>query len=227
LHGLDCPVLNRPLPGLESAALYPNGDKIRRVLACGFQLPAAMVTSSDESACQFYDRCGQHVLLRTSPWQLSWQLIEGAAGSQALPAILAKQPVYMQDIPMGQWYQVFTVGNRAFGGVAPAGCYAQEGSQLSLQPCVLAEDIQERCCRLARAFHVDFAQLSLLQTPENAWYCFDVSTFPVYTQCETALQEAITRALADLLISGDRSAAHDLTLWHARRPNPGIRVSMP
>ena len=98
---------------------------------------------------------------------------------------------------------MFTVGERAFGVSVSMDHIEGRNGKEPLQAAEISPVLQERCCRLAQALHLDFAQLHILKTDQGQEYCFDVNSFPIYDLCEEPLQESITAALAELLEKGD------------------------
>jgi hypothetical protein len=189
LHSLDCRVINRPIPGITGRPIFTNRDHVGCVTQCRFKLPATLVTSSSESAFRFYDCCGRRAILRSPSGQIPWWLISGTEGAEHVQAALARHPVCLQQVPCGTWLQVFTVGDRAFGASDQSDLTEGGNAKVSPQAFALSPELRERCCLLAQALSLDFSQMQLLRTEQGEVYCFDVSIFPTYDNCEERLQE--------------------------------------
>lgn len=226
LNALDCRVINRPFPGMACRPIFTGIERVRRIRQCGFKIPATLVTSSHEEASRFYDRCGRIAILGSLSGQFPWRLICGEEGRD-LQAVLARHPIYLQEVPAGEWLQVFTVGERAFGASVHIDHIAGRNGKAALQAAELSPVLQERCGRLAQALRLDFAQLSILKTEQGEVYCFDVNGFPVYDPCEEPLQESIATALAELLEKGDRRSSDDLDFWRSSRSGDSVRLRAP
>lgn len=201
---LDCRVINRPRAGVGRNPIFANREQLKEVVQSGFELPKTLVTANYERALSFYESCGQIAILGSQSHPNGPQLIKGEEGLVQLQELLEQQPpIYLQEVLPGEWFQAFVAGSKVFGASfwfnSPAG-----GKQMLPFPeAKLSPELQERCYKLARTLKLDFLQLRWLQTEANQAYCFDVSEFPTYFQCEKPLQEKITTALADLLQKGD------------------------
>lgn len=226
-YALDCRVVNRPIPGAISRPIFTGIERVRRIRQCGFKLPPTLVTPSYEKALRFYHRCSQRAILGSLSGQFPWQLIMGKEGERDLQAVLAQHPIYLQETPVGEWLQVFTVGERAFGASVPMDPIAGRNGKEPLQAAEISPALQVRCCRLAQALHLDFAQLHILKTDQGEEYCFDVISFPIYDPCEDSLQESITAALAELLEKGGRRASDDLAFWRFSRSGDDVYLRAP
>jgi hypothetical protein len=176
----------------------------RAITKCDFKLPKTFITSNLESASQFYENCNQRTVLSSPSKQINGQLIEGQQGLSYLQKVLTKHPICLQEAPLGLWFQVFTVGDRSFGSSFCVETIAGEIRKTNTQTVELSPILQEKCCKLAQALHLEFAQFYLLQTNDGKNYCFDVKDFPTYEQCDEQLQEDITAALAELLKKGNK-----------------------
>ena len=227
LNSFDCRVINRPRPWMWHRSVCASAEKVRGITQCGFILPATQVTSSGEAASRFYDRCGRRAILGSPSGQIPWRLITGEEGGGYLRAVLARHPIFVQEVPAGQWVQVFTVGDSVFGASGRIALGTEENGRVPLQAAELTPALHERCYRLAQALHLDFSHIHLLQTEQGDEYCFDLSAFPVYDQCEGHLQERITSALGELLEKGDRRTSDDPAAGRSGRSGDGIRLRVP
>jgi len=198
LNFLDCPVINRPTPGMACPPFFANSYQVIEVMRCHFKVPEMLVTSSPKHALSFYDSCNQVSILGSPGSPL---LIKGEEGATHLQTILSQQaqPIYLQGVSEGEWFQAFVVGNKVFGASFWFESLAGEKQKMPFQAVELPAKLQEQCCKLAQALKLDFLQVRLLQTEPNEVFCFDVSDFPFYVQCENLLQKEIVTALVDLL----------------------------
>jgi hypothetical protein len=222
-NALPCRVVNRPIPGGLRRPLLAAGAA-SQMLRCGFRLPAMQLTSDADEAVAFYRRCGQRALLSSPSGRDLWRSVRGKQGAEEIEAALARHPIVLQELPDGEWLQLFTVGDRAFGTLAPAELLGGGSDQGPLRAVELSVWLQERCCRLARAFRLDFAQLQLLRTERGELYCLDLSALPDPSRCGPPLQQQITAALATLLLGGDERSADDPASWRPGRSGDGLRL---
>jgi hypothetical protein len=222
-NALPCRVVNRPVPGslrrpLFGAAAAPS---IRR---CGFRLPAMCLCSSAEEAIPFYRRCGQRALLSSPSGSGLWRMVQGKQGIGEVEEALTRHPVTLQELPDGEGLRVFTVGDQAFGMRAPLGLGVGRGGEGSVRSAELSPALRARCCQLARAFGLDFAEIQLLHGERGETYCLDLGIMPDYARCEEALQEQITAALVTLLLGQEERSADDPASRHPGRSGHGLRL---
>jgi hypothetical protein len=206
LSSLPCRVINRPIHGMARRPVALRVERARQIAACGFKLPAILMTSSEERAVRFYERFGENVLVGVLSGREGWRLIHGREGICELKALLARGPICLQEVPPGRWLQVITVGDQAFGAEAGANHLGEERSRGPLQT-VEPSSLRMDCCRLARAFQLEFAQLEVVQSGTGERYCLDVSPWPTLGACAEPLQESIVASLAQLLKGGDPHTA--------------------
>jgi hypothetical protein len=185
------------------------------------------LTSEAEEALAFYQRCGRRAVLSSPSGRHLRRVVGGKAGAGEIEAALARHPIVLQEAPDGEWLQVFTVGERAFGARALVELPVGGDDQGPLRAVELPPAFQTQCCRLAGAFRLDFARLLLLQTERAEFYCLDLSSRPEYANCEEAVQQQITAALAARLMGGDKRCGDDPAAWRAGRPGDGVRLRAP
>jgi hypothetical protein len=222
-NALPCRVVNRPVPGRLRRPLFA-ADAASLVSRCGFRLPAMRLTFDEAEAATFYRLCGREALLSSPSGQHLWQPVRGEEGAREIAAALVRHPIYLQELPDGERLQVFTVGERAFGTLADGDLLGSGEERASLPAADLPVRLQEQCCRLARSFQLDFAQLQLLRTQLGEFYCLDLSPTPDYTRCEPGLRQQITAALTTLLGGGEGKSSNDPALRRAGRPGDGVRL---
>jgi hypothetical protein len=203
LSSLPCRVINRPIHGMARRPVALRVENSRQIAECGFKLPAILMTSSEERAVRFYERFGENALVGVLSGREGWRLIRGREGTGQLKALLARGPVCLQEVPPGQWLQVITVGDQAFGVEVCATRLGEERSRGPLQTVEPSSRLRTECCRLARAFHLEFAQFEVVQSGTGERYCLDVSPWPTLDACAEPLQESIVASLAQLLEGGD------------------------
>jgi hypothetical protein len=203
LNSLDCLVVNRPKPGMVRAPILVNREQIEVVKQCGLKLPNMLVTASPERALSFYNSHNQIAIIGSPSTPFFLDLIKGEEGVSKLELVLnQQQPIYLQEIPQGQWLQVFVVDNRVFG----SSFWFNSQIGVNFPKTELSPELQEQCCKLAQVLELDFMQVRLVQTEQSEAYCYDINEFPSYIQCDKELQEGIKTALAELLEKGNRGA---------------------
>lgn len=203
LNSLNCLVINRPKPGFICTPQFANSLQIKEIKRCGLKLPNMVLTTSYENALNFYDSCNRIAILGSTSPPILLQMIKGEDGVSQLQATLNKQqPIYIQEVPVGKWFQAFVAGNSVLG----SSFWFDSQAGIPFQAVELSLELQEQCCKLAQALQFKFMQIRILQTEQGESYCYDISEFPSYAQCEKLLQEKITIALAELLEKGEREA---------------------
>jgi hypothetical protein len=221
-HAFSGCVINRPSLGQTPRWPFTSATAARQVDALGFRLPDQVMTSEVRSALQFYRGAGRRALLGSPTGRRMWRLLLGDAGEQELQAAACESPVRLLAAPEGEWLQVFTVGDRAFGTAAPLDRLTEAGEPLGAA--AVSPALAEACCGLARSMRLEFAHIHLLRTGCGRLYCLDLVTMPEINGCEVALQTEIAVALAERL-AGDEGAWTDgSTLRSAGRS--GDRLSL-
>jgi hypothetical protein len=207
LNALPCRVVNRPTPGVARRSVALRVQRSDQIAEAGFKLPALLMTSSYESAARFLERYDQRALVAHPSGRTGWRWIAGEEGAGLLRALLGRGPLYVQELPPGQWLQVTIVGDQVFGATGGIRLLGEKPDMPRLQAVALPSSIQESCRRLARALDLELAQLQLAQNEQGELYCLDISPWPELEQYEAALQEKIIGSLAGLLAWGHPSAA--------------------
>lgn len=195
-------VLNR------ASAMASNGSKPfqgQLIRACGFAVPQTLVTNILDEAVAFRALHGKVVYKSIS----SERSIVRELRDEDLSRLdrISACPVQFQQKVDGRDVRVHVVGTRIFATniMAVVDDYryaANEGESAQLTPCELDDDLAQRCLRLASCLGLLFAGIDLRITPDGRAYCFEVNPSPGYSYYEANTGQAISEAVASLLLDG-------------------------
>jgi hypothetical protein len=179
LAGLDCPVVNRPVPGGVGRLIVRESA----VLAASALEPTPMLMTSDrEAALAFYrDHCNRRAMVAPATADTPPELIEGEDAEASLAA-RASSPIVLQAMPEGTSESVWVVGERSVcvNGVAPS--------------------VLDACAQAARGLGLELARFDLVTVSEQA-ACVEISPMPDLPDDTHACGELL-HALCDLLATG-------------------------
>jgi hypothetical protein len=180
LAGLECPVVNRPIPGDVGRVVVRAGG---RLAACGLALAPTLVTWEPDAATEFYGSvCNQRALASRPTGRTKPELIEGRQGADWL-AHSAGEPLVLQALPEGERANVIVIGERA----------------IRLDGDGLGAAERSACVRAAAVLGLALARFSLVLGSAGA-VCLDVSELPDLPT--NGHERAVVGALCDLLADG-------------------------
>jgi glutathione synthase/RimK-type ligase-like ATP-grasp enzyme len=196
--------VNRP------KAMAPNGSKPYQaawIRTHGFRVPATLLTTHPAAVLEFRDQY-HRVVYKSISGVRSIVSRLADADLERLDDVMWC-PTQFQEFILGTDYRVHVVGGRVFACrvTSNADDYrygARSGSNPTIEACHLPADVEERCVALSRDMGLTVSGLDLRQTPEGAWYCFEVNPSPGFTYFEDATGQAIADAIADLLAQADQ-----------------------
>jgi hypothetical protein len=224
LQSLDCLVICRPDPRISRRLAVAAVEWRPAIHEAGFRLARVLATADPAAAHDFCGAGDQPVLLRSPSGLDPWKLLEGENGAAHRAALMARHPVYLQELPGGRGLRVFVVGERVLGCDGDLSRVAGTNVPPRFRAVALSPDEQQQCRRLARLLDLEFAQMDLVETESGELYCLDVSPWPELESCEPELQRMMATALADLLEGGWKRGSDDPGVWRSGRPGDGVRV---
>lgn len=196
-------VLNR------ASAMASNGSKPfqgQLIRAHGFAIPETLISSEPDEVAAFWARHGKVVYKSISSERSIVRELrdEDLARLERIRAC----PVQFQEKVEGRDLRVHVVGTRLFATSirAESDDYryaANEGEPARLTPCELDDGLAQRCLRLSSGLGLLFAGIDLRITPDGRAYCFEVNPSPGYSYYEGNTGQAISAAVAQLLIGRD------------------------
>lgn len=204
LHSLPARVVNRPVPGLSGRHIYARHGGAESVARAGFEVPDFCVATAPGRLCEMVRESNQpKAIVAGLHAPIAPMLVRATGVNAAVEELSAGHPIaplYAQPIPRGEFVQIFLVGDRAFGVTGPpSGTRGNCGDQGSKR--FLHRETVDKARALTNHWGLEFAQISVVETPNEGAYCLDMIEFPIYNHCEPNVQAGITSELASLLES--------------------------
>jgi len=204
LRAFRGPVINRPIPAI-TGHVFTAVDRLAAVEKAGFRMANTYIASSKEAIMELAGRLGPKAALGSMTYQFQTEVVETAQLKGAIEKVMGAEsmcPMYVQEIPEGQFHRVLVVGDNVFGVEVANGAFpAKPGSTARNAEAPVAPELAERCRRLANSLGVGFCQIGSVHTGTE-WICVDETDFPFYEDCEEGLRMRVAEALGDLLLSG-------------------------
>jgi hypothetical protein len=225
LNSLKVTVINRPTKGVAHRMAVSSVEAPEAIRTAGFKLPRVLLTADAGDAAAFRQRCGDAILFRPPSGFEPWRRLDDAAELGDLWHRLELHPLYLQELPPGQWLRILVAGGQCFA-VAGAGLYPGD-AEAELGPAHLTAAMQQQCVQLARGLGLGLAQIDLLRAPDGELVCLDVSAWPEYERCGPELQRSIAEALADRLLYEEMRGSDDPGIWGSGRHRDGVRLLAP
>jgi hypothetical protein len=196
---LRCRVVNRPSLGRALHSVMADLHLRSAAASAGVRLPVSMMTSDREQALQFCAHHGYLIVAQSPSGTRRQRLLRG---EEAARAYLDGQAVVLQEVPAGQWIEVFAIGDQAIGvesalGTSPETAnQGHPGSEVALPPVVSL-----KICQFARRLNLELACVRVLVGNDSV-HCFHVDPMPSLSWCEPDVRGRITTALAAILERG-------------------------
>ncbi len=193
-------VVNRP------TAMATNSSKPYQALfiqAFGFEVPATLLTTDPDTVREFW---AEHTTV----------IYKSLSGVRSIVSRLEERhdarlervrwcPTQFQQYIPGTDYRVHVVDDAVFTCeiCSPADDYryaARQGLSVEIRPYQLPQDVADRCRALTQSLGLFVSGIDFRRDPEGRWYCFEVNPSPAFTYYQTASDQPIDGAIADLLI---------------------------
>jgi hypothetical protein len=203
LNSLPCTVVNRPTPGGRPALLGGSPALARVARDCGFDLPVARYTSSQDDAALQFSAWSERAYLKPLGAAEPGFVLSRKNGIEQIHQVMERHAVSLQKIPQGQRMTVYVVGGEAAATILHADEESYlNGADLSALP-------TGRCADLVHALGLTFAECQVVITPDGRTTCLDVNDAPNYWRCTRTVQRRIVRRLADCLSEQRSTNFHD------------------
>lgn len=203
LEDLPCPVINRVAGGMSN-----NSKPYQALLVheCGLLTPPTLVSNDAVAVQNFLEEWDGEVIYKSLSGVRSIVRRMSSAQLERLP-LLRHGPAQFQALIRGENIRVHTVGDRIFATRVHSDTvdyrYASsEGGSVVMEPTELPAPVAEACVRLARKLDLELAGIDLMETPQGAYYCFEVNPAPGFLYYEQHTGQAISTAVAELLHAG-------------------------
>lgn len=186
-------------------AMASNGSKpyqTQLIREHGFAVPETLITNDPDLVRDFRRQHGRVIYKSISGVRSVVQLLEDC-DDERLDAI-RWCPTQFQAFVPGTNVRVHIVGDAVFATVAHTEAtdyrYAhRQGSETTLEPFELEDDLAERCIRLAQGLGLAFAGIDLKLTPDGEVFCFEVNPSPGFSYFENHTGQPIAEAVARFL----------------------------
>jgi glutathione synthase/RimK-type ligase-like ATP-grasp enzyme len=193
-------IINRP------CAMASNGSKpyqLALIRAAGFDVPDTLVTTDPVVALAFRERHGTIIYKSTS----SVRSIVSRLGGDHLDRLadIGNCPTQFQQYVAGTDIRVHVVGDRVFAVEIRSDAddyrYAgRAGQTTEIRASALEPALRDQCRRLAAALALPVCGIDLRRDPDGRLYCFEVNPSPGFTYYQSASEQKIAEAIADLLV---------------------------
>jgi glutathione synthase/RimK-type ligase-like ATP-grasp enzyme len=187
----DATVVNRP------SAEATNHSKLRQAMeirACGFLTPASLVANEAGRIREFMTAHGRVVYKSSS----SVRSVARELAEEDLPTG-PMGPVLVQELIAGVNVRVHVVGDHTFGCRIDSDAVDYRYATSALGEVELEPELAARCVALTRRLGLLISGIDLIGTPDGAWYCLEVNPNPAFTAFDDSSDQAIARAVAEML----------------------------
>lgn len=182
-----------------------NGSKpfqAQLIRACGFSVPATLITTEPEEVRAFRARHGRLIYKSAS----GVRSIVRELGDDDLGRLDAIRwcPVQFQELVPGYDVRVHVVGEEVFATAVDSDGIdyryaASEGGATSLRETRLPDEVEDACRRLAERLELPLAGIDLRVAPDGRVVCFEVNPSPGYSYYEHHTGQPISAAIASYL----------------------------
>lgn len=192
-------VINRP------SAMGSNNSKPYQsalINSYGIDVPETLITTDAKAALAFWEKHGMVVYKSISAVR--------SIVSRLTPEHYARLddlgncPTQFQEYIPGTDYRLHVVGDEDFA--CEIACTADDyryarrsGEDVLIRPCLLPQDLRDRCRALVGFMGLHFAGIDLRRTPKGQWYCFEVNPSPGFSFYEEATGQPISQVVAHVL----------------------------
>lgn len=188
-------VLNR-FSAMASNASKPY--QLHCIRQQGFRVPATLITTDPEAARQFWHEHGEVIYKSASSTRS--RVARLRPEHQSRLDTLRWCPTQFQQYVPGTDYRVHVIGDDLFASAIRDDRHDDyRYGAPEITACTLPAAIADRCHALARRLALPVAGIDLRQTPDDAWYCFEVNPSPGFTFYQAATGQPIAAAVAHLL----------------------------
>ncbi len=200
LEDLSCPIANR-----SAGALSNNSKPYQALLVRETSLlpPPTLITSDPQAAMEFYEELHGEVIFKSLSGVRSIVRKMAPEDLKRLSFVSHSVTQFQAFLP-GDNVRVHTVGSEIFATrirseVVDYRYAKRQGGEAVMEAAELPAEIADACLRLAGKLGLLIAGIDLKQTPDGAWYCFEINPSPGFAYYEQRTGQPISAALAGLL----------------------------
>jgi hypothetical protein len=199
-------VVNRPST-MSSNNSKPYQSALIR--SFGIDTPDTLITTDLNAALEFWEEHTSVVYKSVSGVRSIVSRLSSEHRSRL--ENIANCPTQFQEHIDGLDYRLHVIGDENFACeivcVADDYRYAgRTGTKIEIRPCLLPQDLIDRCRALLASLGLYFAGIDLRRTPSGKWYCFEVNPSPGFSFYEEATGQPISEAVAHLLAKAPRTS---------------------
>lgn len=185
-------VINRPSAEASNHSKLFQATHIR---ACGFSVPASLVTNEPDRVREFQARHSRIIYKSMS----SVRSIVEELDAKALNAIEPMGPVMFQERVVGTNIRVHVIGGEATACVIHSEGVDYRYAASSIAPFALPNEVAARCIALTGYLGLSLSGIDLVLTKRDEWYCFEVNPNPAFACYDLSAEKIIARRVADYL----------------------------
>ena len=192
-------VVNRPSTMASNNSKPYQSALIR---SFGIDTPDTLITTDLNAALEFWEQHRSVVYKSVSGVRSIVSRLSSEHRSRL--ENIANCPTQFQEHIDGLDYRLHMIGDENFACeiVCAADDYRYAGrtdTKVEIRPCLLPQDLIDRCRALLVSLGLHFAGIDLRRTPSGRWYCFEVNPSPGFSFYEEATGQPISEAVAHLL----------------------------
>jgi glutathione synthase/RimK-type ligase-like ATP-grasp enzyme len=200
---LDARIVNLRRPMMSNNSKPYQSLLIKRA---GFSIPETCITNDRQALVKF--RNGHPSLIYKSISSVRSIVSELDRKSISRIGSLRALPTQFQEKIDGFNVRVHVIGKETFATkiITASTDYryaAKEGQPAAFRSYTLTDELKDKCVKLARICHLDFAGIDLIINPEKT-YCLEVNPSPGYSYYQEATGQPIADALANYLAEAKR-----------------------
>lgn len=197
-------VVNRPSAGSSNSS---KPLQLRQLAQLGFTVPDTIITTDIEEVTAFWDRHGEVIYKSISGIRSRVRRLRHYDADRLTDVTFC--PVQFQQWIPGLDVRVHVVGDEVFACEIESGTddyrftSSDDGRPL-FRSIKLPETLESRCRSACSEMGLLLAGIDFRHTKEDEWYCLEINPCPAFAYYERETGHDIARAVARLLLSGNR-----------------------
>lgn len=216
LRGLPAFWVNHP-DAVRTAGHKP--EQLQRAAALGLSIPRSLVTNEPETFKRFYEECGGAVIYKLMgyPWYSDKDEMPISTYTALVPRemlteahrVVATAHLFQEFIMKRCDIRVTVIGNEVFAtAIHPLSTetridFRADYGSLSYAPHTLPDYLREQLLALTRSYHLVYAGIDLLLTPEDRYVFLELNALGQFGWLEGHTGVPLYHTLAMLLIEGE------------------------
>lgn len=209
-------VVNRPGPAASNST-KPLQTQVAR--ACGFHVPASLLTNDPEQARAFAGRHGLVVYKAAGGTRTTTGMLDLADTSRLRR--LGTCPTYLQQYIAGTNVRVHVVGMDVFAIEIISDAVDYRSHVREMRAISLPPTVAERCRAVTKALDLLLTGIDLIRSAAGEWYFLEANSSPAFTfypdrdEVSAAIARLLAGPLAHPAHGTTRIYADPLRSWHS------------